>query len=274
MGDSPRLSRDSEFTYTCNRCMSCCHDSHIALDPYEIARLARNRSVSTTEFIARYLTEGGIVLRNLEDTACVMLDADGCTVYSDRPQVCRTYPLLRKRALDGEIWSQYVPLPTSTGVYGKVGKLSDFLKAYDVDQLFAAKDRYFDLALRIAAGLAAAVKREPHRFAAIRGVIEDHREFRASMVPTLIDVDRVVSDYCIEHEIEFPVSLDEKIELHIRAIEERLAIIAARPADSSDARDDLTEMAAFAGALGAAAKVRVTLVFVAGVFGGGDSTST
>jgi hypothetical protein len=33
-------------------------------------------------------------------------------------------------------------------------------------------------------------------------------------------------------------------------------------------------MAAFAGALGAAAKVRVTLAFVAGVFRSGDSTST
>jgi hypothetical protein len=79
------------------------------------------------------------------------------------------------------------------------------------------------------------VKREPHRFAAIRGVVDDHREFRASMVPTLIDVDRVVSDYCSEHQIEFPVSVDEKIDLHLRAIEERLATIAAHPADSSDA---------------------------------------
>src|SRR5260370_38947957 len=95
MADLPPLNRISQFAYTCNRCMSCCHGPHIALDPYEIARLARNRQLNTTEFIARYLTEGGIVLRNREDTSCVMLGAEGCTVYADRPQICRTYPLKR-----------------------------------------------------------------------------------------------------------------------------------------------------------------------------------
>jgi len=64
MGDLPQLDRDSQFSYACNRCMSCCHDAHISLDPYELLRLARNRNLTTTEFIARYLTEGGIVLRN------------------------------------------------------------------------------------------------------------------------------------------------------------------------------------------------------------------
>ena len=158
MGDSPRLGRDSPFAYTCNKCMSCCHDAHIALDPYEIARLARNRHLTTTEFIARFLTEGGIVLRNREDTACVMLGADGCTVYADRPQICRTYPLKRLRSRDGEILLQYSALPTSTGVYGKQGTVADFLKGHGLDDFFAAKDLYFDLALRIAAVLAEAVQ--------------------------------------------------------------------------------------------------------------------
>ena len=122
--------------------MSCCHGSHIALDPYEIARLARNRQLTTTEFIARYLPEGGIVLRNREDTSCVMLGADGCTVYADRPQICRTYPLKRSRGKDGEVFLQYPGLPASTEVFGKQGTVSSFLKAFDVDELFAAKDRY------------------------------------------------------------------------------------------------------------------------------------
>lgn len=278
MGDLPPLDRNSQFAYTCNRCMSCCHDAHIALDPYEIARLARNRQLTTTEFIARYLTEGGIVLRNREDTSCVMLGAEGCTVYADRPQICRTYPLKRLRGKDGEVLWQYPGMPASTGVYGQEGTVSDFLKANDVEELFAAKDRYFDLALRIVGVLAEVAKREPHRFATIRDVIDTRcvvqgLNLRRSptcrqpgTIPSLIDVDRVVSDYCREHQIEFPDMLDEKIELHMQAIEERLATISSRSADESDTSGDLLEMAEFAGALGAATEVRVMLAFVAGVF--------
>jgi Fe-S-cluster containining protein len=286
MGDSPPLNRDSQFAYTCNRCMSCCHGAHIALDPYEIARLARNRQLNTTEFIARYLTEGGVVLRIREDTSCVMLGADGCTVYADRPQICRTYPLKRLRGKDGETLWQYPGLPTSTGVYGKGGTVSDFLKTHEVEELFAAKDRYSDLALRVAAVLAEAVKREPHRFATIRDAIDTRCEVQGlnmrqsptckqpGTIPSLIDVDRVVSDYCREHQIEFPDEIDEKIRLHMRAIEERLATISRWPAGGSDISGDLLEMAEFAGALGAATEIRVTLAFVAGVFGGGKSGTT
>ena len=271
MGDGPPLSRDSEFGYTCNRCMSCCHDAHIALDPYELARLARNRDLTTAEFVARYLTEGGIVLRKREDRSCIMLAADGCTVYPDRPLICRTYPLKRLRGNDGEAFFQYSQLPTSTGVYRKQGTVSDFLKAHQIDDLVAAKDRYFDLALRIAAVLAATAQREPHRFASIRGTINDHCEFHTTKIPSLIDVDRVVSEYCRERHLEFPANVDEKIALHIQAIDERLAIISTRQAvemtGDSDASDDLLEMAAFAGALGAATEARVMLAFVDSVFG-------
>ena len=287
MGDTPPLSRDSEFAYTCNRCMSCCHDAHVALDPYEIARLARNQRLTTTEFIARYLTEGGIVLRNREDTSCMLLGAEGCTVYADRPQICRTYPLKRLRGSDREVFPQFMQFPTSTGVYGGQGTVSDFLKEHDVDDCFAAKDRYSEMALRIAAVLADAAQREPHRFARIRDILDSRCEVRGlslrrsptcrqpGTVTPLIDVDRVVSEYCRERHLEFPATVDEKIALHIQAIDERLAIISTRQpvemTDDPDASDDLLEMAAFAGALGAATEARVLLAFVDGVFGGPES---
>jgi Fe-S-cluster containining protein len=274
MGDLPQLDRDSQFSYTCNRCMSCCHDAHISLDPYELLRLARNRNLTTTEFIARYLTEGGIVLRNRQDTSCVMLGADGCTVYSDRPQICRTYPLARRRGSDGEIILRYSGLTVSTGVYGRQGTVSGFLKAHEVEDFFAASDRYFDLALRIAAILAAAAQREPFRFATIRDIIEAHCQFHTAAIPSLIDVDRVVSDYCRERQLEFPANLAEELALHMQAVEERLAIISAPPADGVDASDALDEMAAFAGALGAAAEARVLLAFVDGVFRPRESKAT
>jgi Fe-S-cluster containining protein len=274
MGDSPRLGRDSPFAYTCNKCMSCCHRAQIALDPYEIARLALNQRLTTTEFIARFLTEG--VLRNREDTSCVMLGADGCTVYDDRPLICRTYPLNRLRSHDRDSFSQYLQIPTSTGIYGKDGTVADFLKKNDVDDFYAAKDRYFDIALRIAAVLGEAVKRKPDRFATIRSIFEERNESRGpGEIPSLIDVDRVVSNYCRERKLELPASVPEKIAIHVRAIEEKIAAISARQrvgqAHAADADNDLLEMAAFAGALGAATDARVVLAFVDGVFGGRES---
>src|SRR6516164_6053977 len=147
MADLPLLDRDSAFAYACNRCNSCCHNAHIALDPYEIARLAQDQHLTITEFIASYLTEGGIVLRNSEDTSCVMLGPDGCTAYANRPQICRTYPVKRSRSENGEILLRYRQLPTSTGVYGNQGTTSDFFKAHNVEEFFAIKDRYLRLAL-------------------------------------------------------------------------------------------------------------------------------
>jgi Fe-S-cluster containining protein len=260
--------------------MSCCHGAHIALDPYEIARLARNLHLTTTEFIARFLTEGGIVLRNREDTSCVLLGADRCTVYDDRPQVCRTYPLNRLRWIDRESFSQYLRLPTSTGIYGKDATVADFLKKNDVDDFYAAKDRYFDIALRIAAVLGEAVKRKPGRFATIRSIIEERSEFRGppSEIPSLIDVDRVVSDHCRERKLELPATIPAKIAIHMRVIEEKIAAISARQkheqAHAAEEESDLLEMAALAGALGAATDARVVLAFVNGVFGWRDSKTT
>lgn len=251
--------------------MSCCRGAHIALDPYEIARLARNRDLSTTEFIARYLTEGGIVLRNREDASCIMLGAGACTVYADRPQICRTYPLKRLRAQGPEVFVQYRQLPTSTGVYVAGGTIGDFLSEQCAEDYFTAKDRYCGIAFRIVSALGAAARREPQRFGRLRDLIDSHCTFKAAALPALVDVDRVVRDYCARRRIAPPDSPEEKIALHLRTIEERIdALSAALQTDRAagpDCEENLMEMAAFAGALGAAVEVDITLAFIDEAFG-------
>jgi hypothetical protein len=91
-----RYQRDSAFSYTCHACSRCCHDKIIHLNPYEVARLAENRGVSTTEFLARYTENNGTALRRVEDGACVFLTPQGCGVHPDQPLVCRLYPLERQ----------------------------------------------------------------------------------------------------------------------------------------------------------------------------------
>jgi Fe-S-cluster containining protein len=96
----PTLSdpRAEAFGYVCHRCLKCCQHKLIQLNPYEIARLARNRGMTTSEFRSAWTMDGvGLYLAQTKSGTCVFLGGDGCTVHPDRPLVCRLYPLGRQR---------------------------------------------------------------------------------------------------------------------------------------------------------------------------------
>jgi hypothetical protein len=65
-----RYTGDSAFAYTCHACRRCCHDKIIHLNPYEVARLAQNRGIGTTEFLTHY-TAAATALKRVEGGACV-----------------------------------------------------------------------------------------------------------------------------------------------------------------------------------------------------------
>ena len=63
------VDRHTPFCYQCNGCARCCY-KHIQLNPYEIARLARNRGVDSRAFLAAYAELGGSALKRRSDNAC------------------------------------------------------------------------------------------------------------------------------------------------------------------------------------------------------------
>jgi uncharacterized protein len=279
MSESKKLTRTSPFSYSCNRCMSCCHNAHIALTPYEITRLARSLQLRTTEFIARYLTDGGIVLRNHDGGACSMLGDARCNVYADRPLVCRTYPLLRTLGANGEEYVKFKPLPTTKGVYGDDGSVEEFLQAHEIAAFAAASDRYFEILRQIIEGLAGTVRSRPELFPTVRQTIDSHCEFRTQNVPELIDVDRVVAEFCRNRGDPVPTDIEKLIAMHILAIEEKVAALrdakvvdgpAHGPIDTAGAearQRQILELSALAGALGAAIGARVLLLLAVAVLG-------
>ena len=279
MSESKRLTRKSPFSYSCNRCMSCCHNAHIALNPYEITRLARSLQLHTTEFIARYLTDGGIVLRNRDGGACSMLGDASCNVYADRPLVCRTYPLLRTVGAKGEGYVKFKPLPTTKGAYGEDGSVEEFLQAHEIAAFATASDRYFGILQQIIEALAGVVRARPELFPTVRQTIDSHCEFRTQNVPELIDVDRVVTEFCSNRGDPVPTDIDKLIPMHILAIEEKVAALreaelvdgpASGPigAARAEARQrQILELSALAGALGAATAARVLLLLAVAVLG-------
>lgn len=106
-----RYTGADNLRFACHRSVSCwnhcCHDTQITLTPRDVARLATRLGLRPGEFTARYAravvhepSDMPVVQLTVRETAdgtvrpCVFLDpAQGCTVYEDRPDACRYYPL-------------------------------------------------------------------------------------------------------------------------------------------------------------------------------------
>ena len=81
----------------------CCRNLNLFLYPYDVIRLKNCLGIKSDQFIDRYvdvvLREGNsfpeVLLRMSNDTeqTCPFLTEKGCTVYPDRPDTCRTFPL-------------------------------------------------------------------------------------------------------------------------------------------------------------------------------------
>ncbi len=212
-----RYARNSPFSYTCHACSRCCHDKIIQLNPYEAARLAQNRGIKTTEFLARYTERSGTALRRGEAGACVFLTPQGCEVHQDRPLVCRLYPLGRHVTGErGEEFHELHPHPETEGEYGTAGTVQTFLERQEADPFIEAADQYVELVGRLVTALrargeadAAAMRKIPHVF----------DESTADGIPEWLDMDRTVARYCGDRLLSVPTDLREKMRVHIQAIE-------------------------------------------------------
>jgi len=213
------LNRQSPFGYACNRCLECCRFKKIQLNPYEIARLALNRGLSTTEFIARHTTNGGTVLRFLEDGACGFLDAQGCSVHPDRPLVCRLYPLGRHVTFLGvEHFNQIESEPGCLGTFHASGTIDQFLAEQGAGPFMQAADLYLDLLLRLLEALQdqeLAPAQSGDVLATVR-TVTDRPEGGHDL--SWIDMDRALSDYCKQSGLPVPKDLEAKMALHIKAV--------------------------------------------------------
>lgn len=102
------------FCFECHNGLSCfnlcCRNLNLFLYPYDVVRLKNNLGISSDEFIDKYTD---IVLRpdnffpdvllkmaDNEEKTCPFLSEEGCTVYPDRPDTCRTFPVEKGMMFD------------------------------------------------------------------------------------------------------------------------------------------------------------------------------
>lgn len=215
--------RDSPFSYDCHACRRCCHDKIIRLNPYEVARLAQNRGVSTTEFLAQYTGAQGTALKQVDQGACVFLTPEGCGVHADRPLVCRLYPLGRQVTADGrETFHELDPHPQTEGEYGTSGTVEDFLAGQGAAPFIDAVDRYIEVVGRMSAMLGARIQNDTRLEAQVRDAVSGVLAGDAQDGSDWIDMDALVEEYCRRQGMTVPSDVPAKMAIHIQAIEERL----------------------------------------------------
>ncbi len=215
------LDRHSIFGFSCSRCLVCCRYKKIQLNPYEIARLAGNRSLSTTEFISLHTSNGGSVLRFNQDGACVFLNKEGCAVHSDRPLVCRLYPLGRQVQFAGpETFSQIELEKECEGIFHDTGDIEQYLEEQGALPFMHAADQYLKL-LWFLLDVLNEQKIEPSESEAILQAVKDSDHDGALGNQAFwMDMDAAVDDYCRKSGIPVPADVNEKMIIHIKAVRE------------------------------------------------------
>ncbi len=100
------LTADSKIRFSCHKGISCfnacCRQADVTLAPYDIVRLKDRLGMDSEAFLHKHAVpfemdhDGvpGLKLKTDDQGACLLLDGEnGCSVYEDRPTVCRYYPL-------------------------------------------------------------------------------------------------------------------------------------------------------------------------------------
>ncbi len=215
--------RTSAFSYTCHGCCRCCYHMIIHLNPYEVARLARNRNVNTTEFLDRYTAANGTALKQIDNGACVFLTTQGCGVHPDRPLVCRLYPLGQQVTAEGEEWfSEAVPHPETEGEYGTEETVDQFLRGQGAQPFIEAVDRYVELAGRMSHAIQAEGLGDATLQQHVQDMLKGIGEGQDQRVPAILDMDQAIGRYCEERDMPIPSDVNEKMDLHVQIIQEWL----------------------------------------------------
>jgi Fe-S-cluster containining protein len=102
-----RLETGDTFNFRCHPgigCFNrCCRNLNLFLYPYDVVRLKKRLNMTSDRFLEKYVD---IVLRSSNffpevllamsdnpEKTCPFLNPSGCSVYPDRPDACRTFPV-------------------------------------------------------------------------------------------------------------------------------------------------------------------------------------
>jgi Fe-S-cluster containining protein len=74
----------------CMQCANCCRSLHVEFKKSELFAIAKTLGQSIEAFQKQFMSEGKV------NPPCPMLNGKLCSIYENRPDVCRSYPHLEQ----------------------------------------------------------------------------------------------------------------------------------------------------------------------------------
>lgn len=92
-----RLNKEITSQIDCQKCGNCCIYLEPCLTDSEIIKLSQIEGLTQSEFISRFVEHDSYENINyLKGTPCKFLNEKSCSIYNDRPKVCKSYPHTQK----------------------------------------------------------------------------------------------------------------------------------------------------------------------------------
>lgn len=166
-------------------------------------RLAKHLGISVKDVTIKY-TIDAVYLRQVDEIKCVFLGDNGCEVHSDRPLVCRLFPLGRHIFEDGTHHFSNPQWQTPpNGEFGEDGTVGEFVTSQNAAEFIYFADEYFKFYCLLSASNAT-------EFAFEIGGID------------IIDIEDFTNFYCELKKIDRPQNPNQYASLHLKALYELL----------------------------------------------------
>ena len=110
-----KIAQEIEEQIDCTTCANCCRVATVTLLERDVDKLAKFLRIKREHFLRDYTTvseEEGLILKRNE-SGCIFLSGNECTVYEARPQTCIDFPHLVRGAgsITSRMW-QFVDRAT------------------------------------------------------------------------------------------------------------------------------------------------------------------
>ena len=111
-----RLEKNDSFRFRCYpgiACFNqCCRNLNLFLYPYDVIRLKNQLNITSDQFLDKYVDvvlrpsnffpEVLLTMSDNSEKTCPFLNTSGCTIYPNRPDTCRTFPVEQGVFYDAE----------------------------------------------------------------------------------------------------------------------------------------------------------------------------
>jgi len=90
-----RIAEGIEEQIDCTQCANCCRVATARVTERDVERLAKFLRIKPARVMADFVVESeeeGYVLRRDDQSGCVFLNGNECTVYEARPESCQRFP--------------------------------------------------------------------------------------------------------------------------------------------------------------------------------------